>query len=382
MERTMRHRLVGLAVGLALLLSCSPAARPEAGGGAAPAAGAPGGGPAGGAPAAQSYRQQVIEGARREGEVNALIQSTWTPDGIRQIEDAVEREYGVRLKINFTPVGNYPQRIATLASELAANTTPSFDVYQSSNANSGNMIEQDLLQAADWAALLPQGTPPGIVQGDNRLLVVYTDHSGLMYDPNVVSEAEAPRSLRGLGNPKWRGKFMSWQYTNGYIPYVLMLGKDETLAALRAMVRNGAVTDTYANEFTRYAAKEYPLVVISASFYHTAQVRGVPAAFMHLDFANQAEHHLSVARNVAHPNAAKLLAAVLVGPEGQRLSQALLGLGSLYYPESVEFRLAEQARAANLPVFNWSNNPAAVEFSIGPEGQAIQREIDQILKGG
>jgi hypothetical protein len=91
---------------------------------------------------------------------------------------------------------------------------------------------------------------------------------------------------------------------------------------------------------------------------------------------------VAVGRNVAHPNAAKLLAAVLVGPEGHRISQELLGIDSLYYQDSGEYRLAEEARAANLPVFSWANNSAAIEFSLGPEGQAIQREIDQILKGG
>ena len=60
----------------------------------------------------------------------------------------------------------------------------------------------------------------------------------------------------------------------------------------------------------------------------------------------------------------------------------MLGIDSVYYQNTGEYRLTEQARAAGLPVFSWANNPAAVEFSLGPEGQQIQREIDQILKGG
>jgi hypothetical protein len=122
----------------------------------------------------------VIDGARAEGQVNAVIQSTWTPEGLRLIEEAIQREYGVQIKINFTPVGNYPQRLGELASELGAGTTPSFDVYQSADATSLAMLQQDLLETVNWAPLLPQGTPPSIVQGDSRLLVVYTDHTGLM----------------------------------------------------------------------------------------------------------------------------------------------------------------------------------------------------------
>ena len=70
----------------------------------------------------------MIDGARAEGQVNAAIQSAWTPDGLKLLEDAIQREYGVALKINFTPVQNYIQRFAELSSELAADTTPSFDL--------------------------------------------------------------------------------------------------------------------------------------------------------------------------------------------------------------------------------------------------------------
>ena len=128
----------------------------------------------------------------------------------------------------------------------------------------------------NWAALLPNGTPPASVKGDNRLVVVYTDHSGLLYDPAVIPEAEAPRSLKDLGNPKWRGKFMLWQYSSAYIPWIVQLGREPTLAALRAAMQNGAVADTFANEFTRFTAKEYPMVANIGSYYRDGPAsRGV-----------------------------------------------------------------------------------------------------------
>src|SRR5205807_44418 len=74
---------------------------------AAPAQAAPGGDAA--------YRQQVIDGARAEGEVNVALQSAWTPEGIRALEEAVQREYGVQVKVNFIPVQNYIQRFAELS---------------------------------------------------------------------------------------------------------------------------------------------------------------------------------------------------------------------------------------------------------------------------
>jgi ABC-type Fe3+ transport system substrate-binding protein len=324
----------------------------------------------------------VIDGARAEGQVNAVIQSTWTPEGLRLIEEAIQREYGVQIKINFTPVGNYPQRLGELASELGAGTTPSFDVYQSADATSLAMLQQDLLETVNWAPLLPQGTPPSIVQGDSRLLVVYTDHTGLMYDPTVIPESEVPRSLKDLSNPKWRGRVMMYQYTSSYLPYVVRLGKEPTFAALREVIQNGAVTDIFANEFTRFVAKEYPMATVAGSFYHAARLRGVPAAFGSLDFSYNTDHHLAIPKKAAHPNAAKLLVAVLVGPEGQRIAEAQIGIGNRNYEGSLDHQLEAAALAAGFPTFHWWSDQEVRDLSLSPEGLELQREIEQIFKGG
>ncbi len=389
----MKRSLVGLVVCLLIAAACGPSAAPAPPGGAMPAAR---GQPASGAPAASApppagtgasqddaaYRQQVIDGARTEGQVNAAIQSAWTPDGIKQLEDAIQREFGVQLKINFTPVQNYIQRFAELSSELAADATPSFDLHQTSDANAIMMLDQNLLEPVNWPALLPKGTPPAIVKGDNRLVVVYTDHSGLIYDPAAIPEAEVPRSLKDLGNPKWRGKFMLWQYPSAYIPWVVHLGREQTIAALRVAMQNGAVADTFANEFTRFTAKEYPMVANIGSYYYTAQLRGVSAAFAPLDLSANADHFVAVPRKTAHPNAAKLLAAVLVGPEGQHIAEAQVGYSSRYYNGSADSRLEDAARAAGFPSFVWWDSAEARAVALTPEGQEIQKEIERVLQGG
>jgi iron(III) transport system substrate-binding protein len=378
----MWRGLAVLVLGL-VMVGCGPAAAP------APAAAGSAQGPAAAAAPAQAapggdaaYRQQVIDGARAEGQVNVALQSAWTPEGIRALEEAVQREYGVQIKINFTPVQNYIQRYAELSSELAAGTAPSFDLHQTSDANGTLMLENDLLETVNWAALLPKGTPPEIVAGDNRLVVVLTDHSGLMYDPTVIPENEAPRSLKDLSNPKWRGKFMLMQYSSAYYPWIITLGREPTLQALRAAMQNGAVPDTYANEYTRFAAREFPMVTTVGSYVATAQKRGLSAAFTPLDVSNNSNHFVAVPRKAAHGNAAKLLAAVLVGPEGQRIADEYVGYSNRYYEGSMDNRLEQAARAAGFPSFVWWESAEARALITSPEGQEIQKEIERIFQGG
>jgi ABC-type Fe3+ transport system substrate-binding protein len=353
--------------------------------GAAPAR-SPAGPGAAGAPAAPAtaddYRAAVIEGARAEGAVNATITSTWTPDGLRELEDAVERQFGVRVKIDYTPVGSYPQRVASLLDELGANVTPSFDLYQTSDASSLTLLQQEALETVSWGALLPDGTPPTVVQLDGALLVFSTGHIGLMFDPTVYAEAEVPRSIHDLANVKFRGKLMLHNYSQSYLAYTYKLGRESTLAALRGAVRNGAASDIYANGFTRYAAKEYPLVTTSSSYYLRAVGTNLPASFVPLDFSFETEHHLSVAKRAAHPNAAKLLAAVLAGPEGQRIAAKRIENANRHYPDTAESQLEAQAHAAGLTTFRWTESPEAMRLLLSPEGVEVQREINTILQGG
>ncbi|HEY7061572.1 MAG TPA: extracellular solute-binding protein [Chloroflexota bacterium] len=382
----MRRGLIGLIGALMLAAACGPAAAPApapaAAGGARQPAAAPNPAQAPAPVDAAAYRQQVIDAARAEGEVNVALQSTWTPEGIKQVEEAVQREYGVQVKINYSPVQNYIQRYAELSSELAADTTPSFDIHQTSDANALMMLDANLLETVNWAALLPKGTPPEVVKGDSRLLVVLTDHIGLMYDPTVIAESEVPRSLKDLADPKWRGKAMLMQYSSAYIPWAVKLGQEPTLQALRAAVQNGAATDIYANEYTRFAAKEYPMVVLVASYVATAQKRGLNAAFAPLDFSDAGDHFVAVPRRAAHPNAAKLVAAVLVGPEGQRIADEYVGYSNRYYEGSADNRIEEAARAAGFGSFVWWDSPEAHTLALSPEGLEMAKEVERIFQGG
>jgi ABC-type Fe3+ transport system substrate-binding protein len=324
----------------------------------------------------------VIDGARAEGEANILLSSIWTPEALQLVLDAVEREYGVRLKVNRTPSTNYPVHAAQLMSELAANATPSYDLHQSSDASSSLLIQADALEPVDWAALLPPGTPPEVVQADGRVLVTYTSFNGIMYDPAVVPASDVPRSLKDLADPRWRGKAMLSSSPDIHLPYVLKWGHDPALATLRAVIQNGTTTGTFFDQQNRYAAKEVAMIQVSSIIYASARQRGLPGDFTLLDFAVDSAHHLSVPRRAAHLNAAKLLAAVITGPEGQRISAEYIGAGNRYYSGTWEQRQLEQANAAGLPSFSWWSEPGALDFLLSSAGEDAKREINTILQGG
>jgi ABC-type Fe3+ transport system substrate-binding protein len=331
---------------------------------------------------AAAYRQQVIDGARAEGMAHILLSSIWTDETLRLVENAVEREYGVRLRIERTPSTNYPVHAAQLMSEQQASATPSYDLHQSSDSTSSMLIKADALEPWDWAAIVPAGTPPEVIQGENRVGATYTGYQGLWYDPALVPAGETPRSLKDFANPRWRGRIMLAQYPDQYVPYVLKWGRDEALATLRAVMQNGTLAGTYFDIGNRFGAKEIAMGTVSSIIFSSMRQRGMPGEFTLYDFAIDSAHHVSVPRKAAHPNAAKLIAAILVGPEGQRIAAEYIGAGNRYYTGSSEHRLAEQAKAMGLPPFSWWTEPGAMDYLTSPEGEDVRREISAILQGG
>ena len=167
-----------------------------------------------------------------------------------------------------------------------------------------------------------------------------------------------------------------------HLPYVLKWGHDPALAALRAAVQNGTTSGTFFDQQNRYAAKEVAMIQVSSIIFASARQRGMPGEFTLLDFASDSSHHLSVPRRAAHPNAAKLLAAVITGPEGEQISADYIGAGNRYYSDSSEQRLVAQANAAGIPSFSWWTEPGALDYLLSPAGEDAKREISTILQGG
>jgi hypothetical protein len=119
-----------------------------------------------------AYRQQVIDAARAEGQVNATLHTSWTPEGIARVEDAIEREYGVRIKVNYQPIINYVQRASEVLGEAQANVTPSFDLYQSSDTTAASLFRAGVEEEVNWAPLLPAGTPAKVIGPGGRYVVI------------------------------------------------------------------------------------------------------------------------------------------------------------------------------------------------------------------
>ncbi|MBI4322442.1 MAG: extracellular solute-binding protein [Chloroflexi bacterium] len=384
---------------LALLVSCAPAAPPPPPTATAvqvkptPAAAQPGApapaptkapAPATPAPAAKGPSPalaQLIEAAKKEGQISVSLTPNLTGKGMERLRGEIRETYGVDLNITYEPSSSYPALAAKAIAEHKAGATSTFDLMQSSDANLSDMVAAGIVQKSDWQPLVAEGTAPEMVQWDGHALVIYTGHVGLIYNPRLIPAAEVPKSFSNLADPKWRGKLAILSYTSTYMSHVFLGSADGLLNDLRAIMKNQPLVDTYARITTRYLAGEYPLAMMGSMYYEDIRRKNYPVEWKSIDFSRVSVHALVVLKNAAHPNAAKLMAVFIASPKGQKLIQEEASGGSFFYPGNYEYDIHQQDQKAGLLLFNNQQYPGAKEYLLSDKAKQIEKQIGDILRG-
>ena len=324
---------------------------------------------------------RVIEGAKKEGQVSVILPTPLYGKGIERLRRSIAEKYGVNLQIDYTPVTSYPEQLAKAITEFKTGSAPSNDLMALSDATLAKAVAAGITEKVDWKPLLAEGTPPEVIQFDGNGLSEYTSHYGIIYNPTVISPQEAPKSLKDLTNPKWRGKIHIHPYTSVYLNYAYVLGIDRTSSTLREIMKNAPVMDIYARGLTRYLAGEYPILFAISSYFVHAKKKGVPAAWVSPDVSLSTVHAVYVAKGARHPNAAKLIAAFLASPDGNKYMIEEAEMGSGFYRGNFEHDIDQEDRKLGLKVYYVQEVPGLMDFMLSEKGGQLDQEIGRILKG-
>ncbi|MBI4322410.1 MAG: extracellular solute-binding protein [Chloroflexi bacterium] len=324
---------------------------------------------------------QIVDAARKEGRVSLTLSSELAGKGIERLKRDIGAKYGVDLQIDYQPVGSYSARLPQAIAEYKAGATPSFDLMVSSDLLIGQAIDAGIVEKVDWKPLLAPGTAPEAIQWDGHALTTHTGHIGMIFNPNVVRSEDAPKSLGDLGDQKWKGKIMGLSAPTSYLSWAVVKGVDKTLADVRAMMKNDPVIDIYARTFTRYSTGEYPISLISSSYYGGAREKSIPVGWRSLDMSYVSVHAVLLLKRAAHPSAAKLVAAFLAGPDGHKFMVQEANSGTIFYPNNHEQDIHQQDLKAGLPVYTPQQWPGAKDFLSSDRAKQVEAEIGRILKG-
>ncbi len=231
---------------------------------------------------------QLIEGAKKEGSL-VLSWGTGTMGGIegaRAMEKAFTKTYGLNLQFKFTPGPAMPQFASRIIQEAKAGQLASSDLF----IGSENHVARMTLKKFEWTRAFPHITRE-MTDWDDRVLVVVSRTPGFTYNTNLVAANEVPQRVEDVLNPKWKGKIAATPYAASFDRLALIWGEEKTTAFIQKFVKqvSGLIR---CGEEERVANGEFAMLVFNC---------------------------VTVPTNSAHPNAAALLAALLLSKDGQEI---------------------------------------------------------------
>jgi ABC-type Fe3+ transport system substrate-binding protein len=323
----------------------------------------------------------VIQDANKEGKLK-LMWGEGTLGGTKgaaKFETMMNKMFGTNIKIGFTPGAAMPQMGSQIAAEYAAGQSAASDVYIGADSYLAPLVKHKLFHEVDWPRLLPGRITSEMVEGGRTSLRVYTGLPGIPYNTRRTPKTEAPKSLKDMLKPQWKGKIASTPYVTSLniLAAKEMWGKEAALEYVRQLSKQ-VVGLIRCNEIERVASGEFLAFVMDCSGSQTfeAQAHGSPVEHViPVDGAMLRHRMLTVPKNAEHPNAAKLFTTFMLTKEAQKQLWDSDFSDMYMFPES---QMGQRVRRAEkqgskffVPTVDW--------VAANPEIDAISEEMVKIM---
>jgi iron(III) transport system substrate-binding protein len=324
---------------------------------------------------------KVIQEANKEGNLK-LSWGEGTLGGSKRMglyEQMMNKMFGTKVKIGFTPGPSMPTMGSQIATELAAGQPAASDVYIGAESYLVPLVRRKIFHEVEWPTLLPGRITAEMVEGDGQSLRVYSGLPGAPYNTGRVPKSEAPKNLKDFLKPFWKGKIASTPYVTGLnlLAAKELWGREAALDYIRQFSKqvSGLIR---CNEMERVVSGEFLSLVMDCNGASTFELQAHGAPLEHLipsDAAMIRHFFLNIPKNAANSAAAKLFTTFLLTKEAQKLLWES-DFSDLYqFPESQigqkVRRLEKQGVKFFVPTLKW--------VADNPEIEKAAKEMVQIL---
>ncbi len=284
---------------------------------------------------------KVIEGAKAEGALS--LRSTAAlfagAGGAKRAQDAINKAFGTKLVIEWTPGPAYGPLAAILHQELQAGQPASTDVYTASAVQITGYLDKGLFQKVDWPNLLPDRVTPAMVEGEGRALRFQTVLQGILYNVKAAPWAADINTIADFLKPQYKGKFYTTPFLSGFDVLLAddVWGKPKTEAFVREYAQQIAgLAGCEASD--RVASGEIPaLFSCTGGSTRREEFRDKGIIDIHIvsDLAQKRENYMAIPANAPHPNAAILYSLYMMTHDGQEdLIYDIIGNDLYDFPDS------------------------------------------------
>lgn len=324
----------------------------------------------------------LIKKANAEGDLHvAWSQSSLGgAQGARKVEEAMNKMFGTKIKISFSPGRSMAATSAKIRAEYAAGQPAISDVYLGSSPFIVPLIKRKVLMAFPYDKMLPGRITSAMLEGDGTSLRIATGLGGVTYNTELVPGGKPPTSIYDFLKPEWKGKVASTPYAASFdtLTATGVWGPEKTEDYVRKLSKNvrGLIR---CGEGERIATGEVIAMVMDCHGQTARQwaAKGAPVAqFIDPEAAIKRQFYVAVPKNSAHKHTAALYNVFLMTKQGQDLVYETWLLDSDLFADSNTGK-----EVAELSKKGAKFAEGSIEFETAhPEINELKKTLVKILK--
>lgn len=264
---------------------------------------------------------KMIEAAKKEGK--AVVYGSLESDSANSIFNEFRKKTGVAVE--------YWRASATKVMDRALSEyragRPLFDIILTNDNPMQIMLKEGIF--AKYESPSAKDFPKDAVDpnlGPRYRNVVI----GVVYNKSAVKEADAPKSLQDLVNPKYRGKLVMpdptqhTTTTQWVASLEKLMGKEKADKYIRDLAAMKPVlVESLLPAAERVATGETPIAITYVKYAYLYGLKGAPLDYTRLGKFMGDGHYLTLSNKAPHPNAGKAVIDYFLGPESMKMMAKL-----------------------------------------------------------
>ena len=266
--------------------------------------------------AAPAFSQSNVEAGKKEGK--AVVYGSLESDSANSIFNEFKKKTGITVE--------YWRASATKVMDRALSEyragRPLFDIILTNDNPMQIMLKEGIF--AKYESPSAKDFPPSAIDpnlGPRYRNVVI----GVVYNKSAIKEADAPKSLQDLVNPKYRGKLVMPDPTQHTTTTQWVASLDKLMGKEKAdkYVRDLAAMKPILVESLLPAAErvvtgETPIAITYVKYAYIFGKKGAPLDYVRLGKFMGDGHYLTLSNKAPHPNAGKALIDYFLGPDSMK----------------------------------------------------------------
>lgn len=269
--------------------------------------------------------QRLLDAARQNNETELHL--SWSgntlggADGAKAYEALMTRMYGIDVKLNFTPGPSMTDMSGKITQEVAAGVPASTDVLLAAESHYSALTSRDVMERYDFGQLTPRVQQEMVAP--NNIGVQFSSRiPGITYNSTLIPPSQAPKTLRDVLKPEWKGQFASTVNAASFdrVSFRPEWSEEEMRQYVKEL--SGHVGGLIrCGESSRLISGEFTMLVMDCGSYEARKRRLEGAPLEHVipeDAAHVVFWYMGVPRNSAKPNLAKLFINAVLSEEGQK----------------------------------------------------------------